>query len=293
MGIDNLDGPMGEEASSNFGREAPQGEPLRQRPLTEPPANPAGGKTLVVDPLDPACYPRPSAALKAAGPDDQIFIRPGVYEDKIFMTGRPVRLVGAGRDSVQIFSRRGGPLYLQRVPEGQISGITFRYVGSDPHSAINLLDSVCVITGCRIMEGVLSGAVIYGPECRPTLLENEVCYNRESGIFVFGGARPYISKNICFANHHFGLAVRDPETRPDLVRNTCRENMLSGILMFYRAEAMVLENLCRDNQHWGFVTTPECKTSPERDALIGANAFTSNPRGPLAVIDEPLAEIGR
>src|SRR5919107_1124401 len=71
-------------------------------------------------------YPRPSSALKDAGPEDQVFVRPGRYEDKIFLTERSVLLVGAGRDQVEVFSRRGGPLYLQRVTGGRISGMTFR-----------------------------------------------------------------------------------------------------------------------------------------------------------------------
>lgn len=259
--------------------------------MAEPPVNPAGGKTLIVDGREG--YPRPSAALKDAGSDDQVFIRPGVYEDKVFMVDKPIRLIGAGKDHVQVFSRRGGPFYLQQVPEGLISGITFRYIGSDPHSAMNVLDSTCTITGCRIAEGILSGIVIYGPQCRPSLIENEVCRNRESGIFVFAGASPYLTKNVCHANHHFGIAVRDAETCPDLVRNLCRDNMMSGILMFYHAAAMVLENTSRDNQHWGIVMTPECKTTPVREELEKTNTLEPNPRGTIHVTEEPLAEIGR
>ena len=90
----------------------------RREPLSEPPPNPKGGRTLIVDARDPHAYIRPSAALKEAGETDQVFIRPGVYEDKVFVADRPVLLIGAGRDHVQIYSRRGGPLYLQRVPSG-------------------------------------------------------------------------------------------------------------------------------------------------------------------------------
>ena len=277
---------------------APDDNPERPSPgsdqvLTEPPANPAGGRTLIVDPADRSAYPRPSAALLDTGPDDQVFIRPGVYEDKIFMVERTIHLIGAGRNLVQIFSRRGGPLYLQRVPSGRISGITFRYVGSDQNSAINVLDSTCTITQCRASEGVLSGVVLYGPNCRPAFVDNEVCYNRESGIFSFAGARPYVAHNVCYENHHFGIAVRDPETHPDIVRNLCRNNMLSGILMFHHAEAMLLDNTCRDNQHWGLVTTPECKTVPDRNQLETTNSLHANPRGAMHVTQEPLAEIGR
>jgi len=261
--------------------------------LDAPPPNPAGGKTLIVDASDASAYPRPSAAVKDAGPDDQIFVRPGRYEDKLFVTERPILLIGAGRDAVQIFSRRGGPLYLQRASGGRISGITFRYVGSDQHSAMNILDSTCTIIGCRAMEGVLSGVVIYGTDCRPTLIDNEVCSNRESGIFAFAGSRPYLAQNHCFENHHFGLAVRDEGTHPDLVRNVCRDNMLSGILLFHHAAALVLHNLCRDNQQWGLVTTPECRTSPPREELATANRLDANPRGAMCVTDQPLAEIGR
>jgi len=262
-------------------------------PIREPPLNPKGGRTLIVDARDPHAYLRPSAALSDAGDNDQIFIRPGVYEDKVFVADRPVRLIGAGRDHVQIYSRRGGPLYVQRVPSGIIMGITFRYVGSDQHSAMNVLDSVCTVTQCRATEGVLSGVVIYGPETRATFVDNEVCYNRESGIFVFAGAQPRVADNRCFGNHHFGIAVRDPGSHPDCVRNVCQANMLSGILLFHHAEALLLSNTCRGNQHWGLVMTPDTHPTPSHDELVSANMFQQNPRGSLVVTEQPLAEIGR
>jgi len=257
------------------------------------PPNPLGGQTLIVDQSDSTSYPRPSAALKDAGPQDLIYIRPGQYEDRLFISEKPIHIMGAGRDQVQIFSRRSGPLYLQKIPRGHISGITFRYVGSDQHSAMNILDSTCTISQCRATEGILSGIVIYGPQCQPTLSDNEVCANRESGIFTFGGARPYITKNVCFDNHHFGLAVRDDGSHPDLTKNICHHNMLSGILLFHGAKALVLENTCEHNFHWGIVMTPDSQTSPEQEQLLQANTLTHNPRGALIVTQEPLSEIGR
>ncbi len=265
----------------------------QHQPIEDPPPNPLGGKTLFVDGEDPTAFPRPSAALKEAGEQDQVFVRPGIYEDKIFLADRPVRLIGAGRDVVQIFSRRGGPLYLQRVPSGLISGITFRYVGSDQHSAINVLDSSCVLTRCRATEGILSGVVLYGPECRATFVENDVCHNRESGIFVFAGAQPRIADTLCRGNHHFGIAVRDPGTHPELVRNRCQENWLSGMLIFHHAAALLVDNICSDNLHWGLVMTPETSPSPAREILAQSNTLMPNPRGALTVTESPLSEIGR
>ena len=94
-----------------------QGLPVeRKESLSDPPPNPKGGRTLIVDARDPHAYIRPSEALKAADEADQVFVRPGIYEDKVFVADRPVLLIGAGRDHVQIYNRRGGPLYLQRVP---------------------------------------------------------------------------------------------------------------------------------------------------------------------------------
>lgn len=261
--------------------------------LKDPPPNPLGGETLIVDATDPAAFPRPSAALKEAGERDLVFVRPGVYEDKIFMAERPIMLIGAGRDHVQVLSRRGGPFYLQRVPSGRISGLTFRYVGSDQNAAMNILDSTCTITQCRAMEGILSGVLLYGPECRLTFIENEVCHNRESGIFIFAGAQPRVAQNDCRGNHHFGLAVRDPGSNPELVRNRCRENMLSGMLLFHHAHALLHENVCRDNQHWGLVLTADCRPTPAQDQLASANDLGSNPRGAIFVTDAPLADIGR
>lgn len=257
------------------------------------PENPRGGKTLIVDGMDGKCFPRPSAALRDADEHDQIYIRPGVYEDKIFVTERAVWLIGAGRDLVQVFSRRGGPLYLQRVSGGRISGITFRYVGSDQHSAMNVLDSTCVITQCRAMEGILSGVVLYGTECRATFTENEVCRNRESGIFVFAGAQPRVADNRCVENHHFGIAVRDPGSHPELVRNECEANMLSGILLFHHGEGLIVDNICRYNQHWGLLMTPDAHPNPASQELPMVNQLNENPRGPYTISDQPLADIGR
>ncbi|NKB80596.1 MAG: hypothetical protein GKS05_01605 [Nitrospirales bacterium] len=275
-------------------QKSPQENERQCEPVYEvPPPNPLGGKTLVVDQSNPQRYPRPSAAIQDAGPDDQIFVCSGIYEDRIFIAEQPIQLIGAGRNQVQIFSRKSGPLYLQRCPRGIISGITFRYVGSDQHLAMNILDSTCTISYCRAKEGILSGIVIYGPQSRPTLMHNEVCFNRESGIFSFAGAQPYISNNLCYANHHFGLAVRDDGTCPDLKRNVCRNNMLSGILLFHRAQALLVENVCKANQHWGLVLTPDCQTTPATDQLVQTNMLVENPRGEMVVTHEPLAEIGR
>lgn len=257
------------------------------------PENPLGGRTLVVDAQDSRCYALPSLAVMEAGERDQVYIRPGTYEDKLFVTDRPVRVIGAGQDSVIIFNRKGGPLYLQRVSAGHISGITFRYVGSDQHSAMNILDSTCVITGCRAMDGILSGVVLYGPECRTAFIENEVCRNRESGIFVFAGAHPRVADNRCFDNHHFGIAVRDPGSRPELVRNQCESNMLSGILLFHHAESLIVNNVCRQNQGWGVLMTPDSHSNPEPKELAVVNRLEGNPRGTYHVTDQPLAEIGR
>ncbi|MGQ0694057.1 MAG: right-handed parallel beta-helix repeat-containing protein [Nitrospiraceae bacterium] len=257
------------------------------------PYNPLGGKTLIVDSKDGQCYPVPSTALKDAGERDQVYIRPGTYEDKIFVNERPVRLIGAGRDLVQIFSRRGGPLYLQRVLGGRISGITFRYVGSDQHSPMNVLDSTCIITQCRMMEGILSGVVLYGPECRATFTENEVCRNRESGIFVFAGAQPRVANNRCMENHHFGIAVRDAGSHPELVRNQCEANMLSGILLFHHGAGLIVGNICRDNQHWGLLMTPDSYPNPSPQELPKVNQLEMNCRGAYAISDQPLADIGR
>lgn len=257
------------------------------------PHNPLGGRTLIVDGGNEQYYPTPSMALADAQEDDQVYIRPGIYEDKVFIRERSVRLLGAGRDQVTIFSRRTGPLYLQRVSGGTVSGITFRYVGSGQHAAINALDSTCVISHCRAREGVLSGVLLYGPECRVIFTENEVCFNRESGIFVFAGAQPRVAANQSFDNHHFGIAVRDPASQPELIRNVCERNMLSGILLFSQAQALLLDNVCRQNHQWGVVMTPDAKPNPLPTELPAVNRLDDNPRGAITATAEPLVDIGR
>jgi parallel beta-helix repeat protein len=134
---------------------------------------------------------------------------------------------------------------------------------------------------------------MYGPQCRGAFLDNEVCNNRESGIFVFAGAQPRVADNVCRGNHHFGIAVRDPGSHPELVRNRCSDNWLSGMLLFHHAEALLVGNVCVGNSQWGVVMTPEAHLFPSRDVLADTNVLTPNPRGPLYVTEAPLSEIGR
>ena len=143
------------------------------------------------------------------------------------------------------------------------------------------------------MEGILSGVVLYGPECRVTFTENEVCRNRESGIFVFAGAQPRVADNRCVENHHFGIAVRDSGSRPELVRNRCEENMLSGILLFQHAGGLIVDNICRHNQHWGILMTPDSHPNPAPSELPAMNRLEPNLMGTYSISDQPLAQIGR
>src|SRR2546422_10936366 len=98
--------------------------------LNAPPPNPAGGDTMIVDASDPSAFERPSAALKHAKPEDQIFIMLGVYEDKMVIMDRPVLLIGAGRDAGQIFSRRGGTRDIHNHSYVRNMEFTFRSIGS-------------------------------------------------------------------------------------------------------------------------------------------------------------------
>jgi len=69
-------------------------------PLHEPPTNPFGGKTLIVDAKGPDGFTLPSEALAQAKEDDQIFIRPGIYEDRLVLTERTIHLVLSITDDV-------------------------------------------------------------------------------------------------------------------------------------------------------------------------------------------------
>jgi parallel beta-helix repeat protein len=143
------------------------------------------------------------------------------------------------------------------------------------------------------MEGILSGVLLYGPECRATFSDNEVCRNRESGIFVFAGAQPRITGNRCVDNHHFGIAVRDSGSYPEIVRNLCETNMLSGMLLFHHGGGLILDNNCTGNQHWGVLVTPDSHPNPSPMELPEMNRLDGNPRGAYTVSDQPLADIGR
>jgi len=123
--------------------------------MTDPPPNSIRGKTLIVDAKD-ATRTRDTVRHYSMQENmtRSLFV-PGSTRKKSLSRGDR-SFGGAGRDEVRFFPSWGAPLS-QQVPSGRISGITFRYVGSDQNSAMNLLDSSCAVTQCRATEGILSG----------------------------------------------------------------------------------------------------------------------------------------
>ena len=71
--------------------------------------------------------------------------------------------------------------------------------------------------------------MIYGPEARPTFIDNEVCSNRESGIFVFAGAQPRVAQNVCYGNPFWFGGARSRQSS-GVRSGMCHSNMLSGML---------------------------------------------------------------
>jgi len=261
---------------------------LRMDTLNAPPPT-RRRDTLIVDARNPVAFERPSAALKHAkrGPD----LHPARRlrgQDRHPGPAHPADRRGTG--CVQISAGGAGRCISQSVPSGRIMGITFRYVGSDQNSAMNILDSTCTISACPQPKASCRGSSCTA-QLRATMNRQRGLLQRESGIFVFAGARPYVAQNRCFANHHFGLAPATP-TRARISRATSApNNMLSGILLFHHAEALDAGQHLLRQQHWGFVTTRSAR--PRRAGPTGgANTLQPNPRGAIMVTHEPLAEIG-
>jgi hypothetical protein len=169
--------------------------------LAEPKAKP--GKVSIEG--DDSLFETVSQAVQAAPDGAVISLGPGVYRESIIVTGRKLKLVGAGPDKSLVVATETA-LFISRS-DVTIEGVALwsLSVGADV-SVVAISESTVRMVDCRATGGTGPGIIIAGRGSEATLSGNLVTGNMGGGLRVQGGT------------------VR-------MMRNTVVRNALAGVVM--------------------------------------------------------------
>lgn len=158
-----------------------------------------------------------SAALRAAQPGTEIYVRPGIYKEGLVLD-KPVRIVGDGpREQIIVESSTTHCVFMQTT-EATVEGLTLRCEIESPsqkfvgvyipqgclkliHCDITSNDLACIairntntrplIQHCRIHDGKDLGVVVY-KQGEGTLQQCEISGHKLSGIQTKEGGHPIV-----------------------------------------------------------------------------------------------------
>jgi parallel beta-helix repeat protein len=227
-------------------------EPVRPKgPSKDPKTTPTPVPPPIPPPVPPPQPPLPATTIGAklanAKAGDTVTLEAGIYEEQVqFKEGVKLRAAEPGKVIVQVPSKAGSALRVEKCASGSISGIVFQHLGTetvegDAAPVAQITSSSISIEDCTFQKGAGSGVEVAGAG-RPRFIHCTLTNNSKFGIVLGSGTTANISQ--CFAqkNGASGIEIRHSGTAPVLTANTASENVDSGIAVKDGAVATILEN---------------------------------------------------
>jgi len=208
---------------------------------------PAARKIVV-----PNDFPTIHAALGMADEGDTVYVRNGIYRERVTMVDNVV-LMGEDMLRTVILGNRTGPCVIA-ADEALLTNFTIR------NGTTGIL--------CK--------------NTRPTIKRNMIVDNKGAGIHALISL-PDISNNIIYRNEWTGIFLESVRgTRTSIDHNVILENGYSGIFCANRTEVLVRNNILTENKQYGIYIAPEAK----KTRIIYNNIYKNRaPFNPEAVIN--------
>ena len=277
------------------------------RPAT--PTRPTGPTTVWLEADGSGDYATIQEAIDAVEPGSTLVLGEGTFRpSRNLSIAKPISILGAGinlttiEGSLAVF-KGSGPFAVEDIT------FNFDYDPDDCCGGVEVEDGEFVFRRCRftrgwagirigggsigIVEDCEADHLTYGIEvfdaAQPTLENNRLSDNENSGIAYFDNAAGVARKNECF-NNSTGIWVH--LGNPTLVGNVCRGNTLYGIQVYHQSAATVEDNVCNHNGDSGILFLPgssgiiqgnECAWNgvhgigvPGSNAILGTNYCHDN-----------------
>lgn len=213
--------------------------------------------TLIrVDADDSNDSPRLVEAVRLAPDGATILLGPGTYRlAEPLDIRKPLRLVGAGMDEIEIISNvEGYAIRFSGKGPFAAEGITFRHEGTAVADVVVVQSGEVSLACCRFTglfsewgEGARVGLRLQG-ETTGIVRDCVAVGNYAAGILVEGQSQPTLEGNICTDN---GAGIAYFENAGGMARqNKCSRNG-EGISVNHHAQSTLEGNICTDNTTFG------------------------------------------
>jgi F-box protein 11 len=231
-------------------KSSPRGsnQPAAASERTEEPAatQPGRGPTLkieppthIVDPLYRGNFTTISTAIATAKPGDRILVRPGLYQEGIWLT-KPLEILGDGPLDEIVVTASGKAVINFHTTMGKVINLTLRQAGGDWHGyGVDIFQGRLELEGCDITSQSLACVVIHhGAE--PHLRRNRIHDGTRVGVWVYNGGKGILEDNDIFANHSAGVEINGGAS-PTLRRNRIHDCKGGGVVVHNNGQG-TLEN---------------------------------------------------
>lgn len=243
----------------------------------EPPA-----RTLTVDPVPfQGDHTTITAAIQAAAPGDRIVVRPGAYDEGLYID-RPVQIVGEGPVQDIVVQARGCDAVLLAAPIARVANLTLRQAGgAGDWYGVDTGTGRLAVEGCVVMSDSLAGLSIRDG-ADPTVRGNWIANGASGGILVHAEGLGIVEDNEITGNALAGIEITtggDPVVR----RNRITANIQGGIYVHDGGLGTIEDNDIADNDDAGIDV--EAGAHP----LIRNNRIRGNRRSGIWVHDDGRA----
>jgi len=269
---------------------------LRELPDYPPPQ--AKADVRIVDVAGKGHHRTIGEAIEAATPGEQIFVRPGLYEEPIVLT-KVLELVGDGRPDDIVVQCTKTSCMSFRTTLGRVSNITFRQMGATDEPCIDIGQGRLELETCGVSSQTAAGIAIRNgadPRIRycnihdskkagivissdgvGTVEENTLFHNGEAGIEVMTGGSPTIRGNVIRDNRGPGVLVHDQGTGV-LDGNDIFGNE-DGVSVKVSSKLTILRNTIRDNADAGV------RVGGQAEGVVELNKIDGNKQGVAVALE--------
>jgi F-box protein 11 len=202
-------------------------------------------REIVVDANGKGHFSNIADAIRVAGPDDILLIRPGVYAESLTIHTSLTVMGDGPLEQIVIESGSGAPIAF-RAPFGRIVNLTIRRkAGEATDHAVEIRTGRLELEGCDISSESLSGIGVYG-DSDPTLRRNRIHDSSQAGILASGQSRGTIEDND-ISNSGYGGLVISGNANPSVRKNRIHGAKSSGVRVYENGRGLIEDNDIFDN----------------------------------------------
>ncbi|HTU76136.1 MAG TPA: right-handed parallel beta-helix repeat-containing protein [Trebonia sp.] len=265
----------------------------------------AKAATHVVDQYGKGGFTTLNAAIRAASSGDRILVRPGEYNETLYVD-KQLEIIGDGPlANVEIWGAGDNVLTWAAVA-GRVAGLTLRQRPEHVRHAVRIQHGRLLLEDCDISNDNASGVfIIRGAD--PVLRRNTIHDTVQHGVFCYEGGRGTLEDNQIIGCGYASVNVQEGST-PVLRRNTIRDGQAVGIRVLNTGQGLFEENVITGNassgvliEDYGYPTLRGnqitrngeygVKVAEHGAGIVEGNDLTGNRHGPWHVDKHAAANV--